>query len=229
MGGAACFVRGGERGVDTASIVSADVEVVVMWVMNKGQSFLSDSVHLLFSIRTRLFLLFLFTTMDVDLPTAKFQKTLPYALLAVPNLAALHARRTAESSDDWCAKCGYHLHLGDSTARIVHKAWRRTCGNCQWPNHAPIASVSRSKTEVDPPILSQTPRTPVTSHSPSPVPSSHTTTPTRDAESTAVATAKPRMKKKSVLQDMLSRNRQKEQDRKSNDQPGGLAAFLTNL
>lgn len=154
------------------------------------------------------------------LPTCKFQHALPYVALRVsPSLAALYTSRAqSPGHSDSCSKCGSYLLHGNATIRVIRlkrsrklpiaRALRRTCHACGYTNEL------RIDTDSIPPIHDNHP--PPIAHEPtSPVPP-----PTQ---------AKHRPKKKTGLQEMLSRSREKVKEEKSHDDQVGLAAFLSTL
>jgi RNase P subunit RPR2 len=146
----------------------------------------------------------------MDPTTSKFKHALPYSVLRVsPSLAALYTTRHTTHSDS-CSKCGSYLLNGNATIRLVRqpkRSLRRTCHACGWTNELVINALSR-----DDPI----------SQEPTPVPDSLPLPPSK---------SKPRPKKKTGLQDMLARSREKQKDEQSRRSDGqvGLAAFLTDL
>jgi hypothetical protein len=135
-------------------------------------------------------------------------------------LAAVHAVRARRiDSTTHCTKCGSFLLNGDGEIRIGRKDRRRryhpsatrvlqkkcrSCGHCQ------EVTFSRGDVKGD---------------SPSP-------TRPQPQQPVAVAVTQKKRPKKTGLQDMLSRNREKEQGRlqaKKVQESSGLAAFLTSI
>lgn len=187
---------------------------------------------------------FFTTTMDDPTdPTSKFRDALPYAVLRVaPALAALHS--TKGRGEEWCFKCGSYLLSGNAEIQVTRmkkrkrampltRFIRKTCRCCGWSNDTPIAaqpspSVSRIPSvnvESQPiktlPISTALPVTPPIQNQPT-------------LSSTHLSPAQPKLrsKKKTSLQEMLSRNRQKTEQAQQNGEgqvPGGLAAFLSGL
>jgi hypothetical protein len=148
----------------------------------------------------------------MDSPTSKFQRALPYIVLPVsPQLAALYASRVP--SPDSCSKCGSYLLNGNATIRVIRlsttkKALRRTCHACGCMNDLPIEPDSISHA-----LQPSAPQEPTITPEPLPPPQT-----------------KSRPKKKTGLQDMLSRSRQKQnEEQRNNEGQVGLAAFLSNL
>jgi RNase P subunit RPR2 len=191
--------------------------------------------------------------------TAKYQLSLPFALLpASSSLAALHATRarifhpteSAFLDSTHCVKCGSYLSHGQmarparksSRREDSRRVMRRTCVVCGFSHELPVdrgnaASFPRTRKakastqpvqklskvveypslpSPSPSIGSSNPRS-----APNPSPSDHS----------ASARSKLRGRKKSGLQDMLSRNREKEakQPEARSEGLGGLEAFLSGL
>lgn len=146
------------------------------------------------------------------LPTCKFQHALPYAALRVsPSLAALYTSGAQSTShSDSCSKCGSYLLHGNATIRVIRlrkprkRVLQRRCHACGCNNELHIDAES------------------VAFDNPSPIPRKEPTPPTQ---------TKPRPKKKTGLQEMLSRSREKVKEEQSsrNDGQVGLAAFLSSL
>lgn len=182
-------------------------------------------------------------------PTIRFQHTLPYLLYSVsPQLAALHATRARrlsphqiQSPSSTCPKCGAYLLAGNSSTRSLRlhsgkpphcRALRRLCFAC--------GGVQITRFDVTDTPVALASSTMLTHASPSPslplvdVPrkSKLGPSPTLPCPPPAISQQpKSRPKKKTGLQDLLSRNREKEQKEK-NSKPGaqgGLAAFLEGL
>ncbi|THV08490.1 hypothetical protein K435DRAFT_12752 [Dendrothele bispora CBS 962.96] len=189
-------------------------------------------------------------------PTTKFQNALPFALLGVsPALSALHVTRIRRSSSnllptDACAKCGTLLRYGGSTTRIVRKAktsrtryLQSKCSHCGWTNQKPINSGNeymfskRERTvtpkqplptpatskEIELPLSSKTEKS-VSAHVPA------KTLPETSDSQNAASKSKSRPKKKTGLQEMLARNRLKEEkEKQAGQKSSNLAAFLDGL
>jgi len=153
------------------------------------------------------------TCSDMHPTTTKFQQSLPYAVLHVsPSLAALYTTRAQSfTHSDSCSKCGSYLLNGNATIRVVRltrpraRAMRRTCHACGWSND----------------LLIDTENPASSPHASVELPSSITQEPI----------LKSRSKKKSGLQNMLSRSREKKKEEQSCKDDGqvGLAAFLAHL
>ncbi|KAF9055361.1 hypothetical protein BDZ89DRAFT_1055959 [Hymenopellis radicata] len=181
--------------------------------------------------------------------TSKFQQSMPYALLPVSaELSALYRQQSTSLSQDsheFCANCGFYLFDGQSASRCIRKSggtkFRQTqCVHC---NHKVEISVASGAASVFP-SQRQRRRHPTTvlplitikesvlqpeaviSTSPD-VKSSE---PRAVEERSQNPTSKSRPKKKSALQDMLARNRKREEKAGSaSSSSGGLAAFLSGL
>lgn len=155
---------------------------------------------------------------------------LPYALITTSqSLTALHtsrARKLASESDSLdtthCTTCGSYLFNGQGSVRLVtvakrSRVLRRSCERCGSVNDAPVSKGNASlfpRTRKHMPAHGLTPPAEIRPPSPSPDPS----------------TFRSRPKKKSALQDMLDRNREKQaREREQANQSGGLAAFLSAL
>jgi RNase P subunit RPR2 len=158
-------------------------------------------------------------------PTTKFQHALPYTVLLVsPPLAALYTTRAQSSThSDSCSKCGSYLLDGNAIIRLVHlktlktRALRRTCRACGSTNELPL--------DAERPAPNPLARGDHPSHTP-PIPQELKPTP----ESLPPAQKKSRSKRKTGLQDILSRSREKQkEEQRRNDGQVGLAAFLSNL
>lgn len=179
-----------------------------------------------------------------DLLTSKFQEACAYAVLPVsPALAALYTNKSLYSSKsrDWCSKCGSYLLNGTAEIRLKsqkrrhpsRRAIRITCGSCGWGTDTHTGSGISTLLPSDhiPPVE---PSPLSSSLSSSSLPSPLSTPPlVAQIPSPSSAQQKSRNKKKSGLQVLLSRNREKEaqkqSDRKDNQMSGGLAAFLSGL
>ncbi|KAK0468252.1 uncharacterized protein EV420DRAFT_453867 [Desarmillaria tabescens] len=183
---------------------------------------------------------------ELEPATSKFHQSLPYAYLAVsPTLSALHAtrikRQHALENPDFCSRCGTFLLDGLSSSRLkrVKKKCNegRTrriravqCRGCGFANdievregNAVIYGRRNGRLDKDSIVVVPEPepepevvaKTPLVAKIPTPSPST--------------PAPKLRQKKKSVLQDMLARNRAREERDKSNQNSTGLAAFLSGL
>ncbi|KAH0587654.1 hypothetical protein H2248_006421 [Termitomyces sp. 'cryptogamus'] len=174
-------------------------------------------------------------------PTTKFLNARPYAVLPVsPALAALYSSHSssADKTPNWCSKCGSYLLNGGSHVRIVRlksqkghsykRVLRTVCQICQ---HKVDVTIESERTTID--VHSQNALTlttrPSSSTSSPLISPSHLPTPSSTIQESP-APGKVRSKKKSGLQLLLLKNREKEiQERKSNPTSGGLAAFLSGL
>jgi len=182
--------------------------------------------------------------------TANYQLSLPFALLsASPSLAALHATRarilhptkSAFLDSTHCINCGFYFTHADiqrptwksSSQRVM----KRTCRACGFRHEIPVDSGNAG-------LFPSTRQLQLSLH-----PLSEKTHPKPEASSLPLSSSsvgshriarpsptlppvsKSRAKKKSGLQDMLSRNREKEakQREAKNEELGGLAAFLSGL
>lgn len=182
----------------------------------------------------------------MDTATAKFQEALPYAFLPVsPALAALHTN-TKPSDPYICSKCGAYLLNGNGQLRLTRlirkgkntpytRALRSSCCTCGGKDDlsinmenaafppARLPSEHTVQESVD--VMAITVHSPSSSPLPGPVDHSTAIPPTSGP--------KARPKKKSVLQDMLSRNRRKKEEERSKKQEGlgsgVLASFLSGL
>ncbi|KAG5724980.1 hypothetical protein E4T56_gene12509 [Termitomyces sp. T112] len=151
-------------------------------------------------------------------PTTKFLNARPYAVLPVsPALAALYSSHSssADKTPNWCSKCGSYLLNGGSHVRI----------------HKVDVTIESERTTID--VHSQNALTlttrPSSSTSSPLISPSHLPTPSSTIQESP-APGKVRSKKKSGLQLLLLKNREKEiQERKSNPTSGGLAAFLSGF
>lgn len=173
-------------------------------------------------------------------PTSKFRDALPYAVLRVaPGLAALHS--TKGRGEEWCFKCGSYLLSGNAEIQVTRmkkrkramaltRLLRKTCRCCGWSNDTPIAA-------QPPPSVSRTSSLNVESQPIKTLPPLPATPPIQKQpmlSSTYLPPAQPKLrsKKKTGLQEMLSRNRQKTEQAQQNREgqvSGGLAAFLSGL
>ncbi|KAK0206444.1 hypothetical protein DFS33DRAFT_589707 [Desarmillaria ectypa] len=186
---------------------------------------------------------------DLEPATSKFYQSLPYAYLTVsPSLSALHAtrikRQHALENPDFCSRCGTFLLDGLSSSRLkrVRKGCKegRTrrirevqCRGCGFANDTEIQKgnavvygrrnrrsdkdsvVVIPEPEPEPEPEAVTKAAPVVAKIPTPKP--------------LTPAPKQRQKKKSVLQDMLAKNRSREVQDKSTQNSTGLAAFLSGL
>lgn len=187
--------------------------------------------------------------MDPDPATVKFQQALPYALLRVsPSLSALHTSRVRKLAGtvtpqqlDSCARCGTFFHVSDSSTRITRlnrptrTCLQSKCGQCGWLNEFAVtcgnaslfprrkrgSSITYEKQKT---ISSAAPPAPEPKPIDQPVPVAATS-------AGLVSKAKSRAKKRTGLQEMLARNREKEQRAKvaPAEPQSGLAAFLDSL
>ncbi|KAF9485301.1 hypothetical protein BDN70DRAFT_927556 [Pholiota conissans] len=188
----------------------------------------------------------------MDAATAKFALALPYALYpASPQLAALHASRTSAIPPHACPRCGSCLSLSTTVARGKQssRAIIRSCSVC---GEASSTTLGTGNVAAFPPRKRSSRRlhapTPLSVTNPLP-PEEATVLPTNTKTSIMKATLSVQVeppktpndnpsshrlntkKKKSALQEMLQRNREKEKQRTSIDEarPGGLSAFLSTL
>jgi RNase P subunit RPR2 len=147
-------------------------------------------------------------------PTTKFQLALPYTVLPVsPPLAALYTIRAQSSThSDSCSKCGSYLLHGNAIIRLVRlkrpkppgtRVLQRTCRACGSTNELPLDA-----------------------ECPASIPLARDDHPSPSLP----AQKRSRSKRKTGLQDILSRSREKQKEEQHrNDGQVGLAAFLSNL
>ncbi|KAK0453524.1 hypothetical protein EV421DRAFT_687497 [Armillaria borealis] len=187
------------------------------------------------------------TDLDTEPATSKFHQSLPYAYLAVsPSLSALHATRIksqrAVENPDFCSRCGTFLLDGLSSSRLkrVRKGCNEgkrirevQCRGCGFGNDTDVQKgnaviygrrngrSNRNSVVVIPEPEPKPEPEPVVKAAPAvaKIPTSNPSTPA----------PKLRQKKKSVLQDMLAKNRTREERDKSTQSSTGLAAFLSGL
>lgn len=185
--------------------------------------------------------------------TAEYQSTLPFTLIHVsPGLAALHATRyrllypsdPSPLQATHCSKCGSFLLSGQGEVRVKRvtrakrgtpfRVLRRTCQTCGshddlplergnaalYPKRKRVASLGQGNQ----PMVSRT-LVPDESPAATPLPK------LPPSSSTTSTLPKARPKKKSGLQAMLARNREREEKEKQERQSisGGLAAYLAEL
>ena len=190
--------------------------------------------------------------------TIQHQLSLPYILLpASKSLAKIHSARSriltqsSTFSFTHCSKCysylfngNAHLHLVRSRTPNSIRVLRRSCTECGHVDDTPVDRgnatlfTRRRQTKSSHPVTesslpqvvqfaAHTP-SPSTKIAPTPAPSlDHS----QSSTTTAISCRSKRSKTKSVLQDMLSRKREK-QDRdrvKEIQGQGGLASFLNSL
>ncbi|OJA19000.1 hypothetical protein AZE42_00340 [Rhizopogon vesiculosus] len=190
-------------------------------------------------------------------PTAKFQSALPFALLPIsPSLSALHASRARSLNPNdfdssipiYCLQCGSYL-LSDGSLELYRPRKRRkiankksnsikcTCHRCGFISYT---SIDWSGPSGHFPKLSEptsgdklTPEAYPLHHKPEEhaAPSvSRSSTP--ESSSPVKPTLYTKPKKKTMLHEMLVRNREKEVGRtktQQNTSQNGLAAFLSSL
>ena len=196
-----------------------------------------------------------------DPSTSEFQLCLPRLLLPIcPPLSARHASRvrilypTETILEDHCSKCGSFLLNGNGNIRLCRKTvkgahkkeqtsqnfQRRTCQTCGFCKDVPVgrgnASLfpKRKRTrinhteEVSAPVVADSdqsaPQLP-----PQSLTDAATPPPSRSVLDLPQRTKK--RPKRSGLQEMLSRNREKEKERQLVQESGsdGLASFLSSL
>ncbi|KAF8897588.1 hypothetical protein BD779DRAFT_1465738 [Infundibulicybe gibba] len=160
----------------------------------------------------------------MDPAASKFHEALPYVLLhASPRLAALHRSRTKNPSFpvvDCCNKCGSYLFTGDAGFRSIRPKRKRR-KEAKGPNilqiHCHICGDAMSLPLEKEQIAQPVEPTPTGAA----IKQTVTTTPTVPKTST----------KKSKLQAMLLKNREKEQIERArkNAHSSQLAAFLSTL
>ncbi|KAK0486854.1 hypothetical protein EDD18DRAFT_651190 [Armillaria luteobubalina] len=184
------------------------------------------------------------TDLDTDPATAKFHQSLPYAYLAVsPSLSALHAtriknQRTVENSD-FCSRCGTFLldGLSSSLLKRVKKGCKGRriravqCRGCGFTNDTDVQKGNAVIYGRRNRRLNRNSVAVIPDPEPEPEPVAKAAivvirTPTSNSSTLA---PKQRQKKKSVLQDMLAKNRTREERDKSTQSSTGLAAFLNGL
>ncbi|KIK06650.1 hypothetical protein K443DRAFT_673933 [Laccaria amethystina LaAM-08-1] len=157
--------------------------------------------------------------------TLKFQQSLPFVLLTVSSeLAALHTSRARRhhpyNTSNTCKKCGYQLDAGFSHRRFLSHTptspslLRTLCHACGGVQLVPLDKVPESLSILD------SPPTTSTDHS------SSTQLPVTQATSLQ---PKVRSRKKTGLQELLSRNRERQKDQSRCQDGSGLAAFLGGL
>jgi hypothetical protein len=196
-----------------------------------------------------------------DPSTSEFQLCLPRLLLPIsPPLSARHASRvrllypTESILEDHCSKCGSFLLNGNGNIRLYRKTvkgahkkeqtlqnfQRRTCQTCGFCKDVPVgrgnASLfpKRKRTrvnhteEVFAPVVADSDQS-VPQPPPQPLTAAAAPLPSRAAPDLPQRSKK--RPKKSGLQEMLSRNREKEKERQLVQESGseGLASFLSNL
>ncbi|KAK7470572.1 hypothetical protein VKT23_001996 [Stygiomarasmius scandens] len=175
-------------------------------------------------------------------PATKFHTALPFSLYSVsPALSALHVtrirRESPETPLDACARCGTLLRHGSSTriARGTHRkrCLQSKCNACGWMNEQPIAAGNESL------FSKRNPNAPVQHQISAPsrevvISRVEKVQTVPDIKSPVIPNpgpkSKPRPKKKAGLQEMLARNRLKEEkEKQTNQKSSGLAAFLDGL
>jgi len=156
--------------------------------------------------------------------------TLPYVLYHIcPSLSAIHATRARtqhplDQDSPFCSKCGSFLYNGNAQISLRRKKnikiLRRKCYAC---SHCQDITIDRGNASLFPKRTRSHKRTPpldVISH---PIPAS-------SPDRTSITPRPKKRLKNTGLQAMLSRNREKEKERLTNQEgSGGLAAFLSGL
>jgi len=193
--------------------------------------------------------------MASDSATTKFQSALPVSLLSIsPSLSALHAYRARtlnpdefdSSSPMYCLQCGSYL-LAVNGSLELHRPRRRrkttdnksntlksTCHRCGFISYTSFeASRHIPKPTADIPSISdhkpEEEKIPSSSRSSAPVASS---SPVANSTRGNTPVLHPKPKKKTILQEMLTRNRQEEAGRMKSQKKAsqsGLASFLSSL
>ncbi|PBL02437.1 hypothetical protein ARMGADRAFT_254584 [Armillaria gallica] len=183
------------------------------------------------------------TDLDTEPATSKFHQSLPYAYLAVsPSLSALHVTRIksqhAVENPDFCSRCGTFLLDGLSSSRLkrVRKGCNEgrrirevQCRGCGFANdidiqkgNAVIYGRRNGRSNRNSAVVIPEPE-------PEPVAKAVPTVAKLPTSNRSTPAPKLRQKKKSVLQDMLAKNRTREERDKSTQSSTGLAAFLSGL
>ncbi|KAK0490916.1 hypothetical protein IW261DRAFT_49307 [Armillaria novae-zelandiae] len=183
--------------------------------------------------------------LDTEPATSKFHQSLPYAFLPVsPSLSALHAtriksKRTVENPD-FCSRCGTFLLDGLSSSRLkrVRKGCdegRRIrevqCRGCGFANGTDVQKGNAVVYGRRNRRLNRNSVVVIPEPEPEPEPAAKTALVVAKTLPSNPSTPAPkqRQKKKSVLQDMLAKNRTREERDKSTQSSTGLAAFLSGL
>lgn len=179
----------------------------------------------------------------MDPATLKFQQSIPYLLLPVSSqLAALHTIRARASIPYTCSRCGSAASSTRSKRNATeHRVISTTCSSCGTVTSFPIgpgnaasfpswkkkarSSTGKEQGQSPTPLVS-TPTKPTT-----PVPGLMVTTNPVAAQSQKVQPQNAKtVKKKPGLQEMLQRNRDKDQRTKADQTKStGLSAFLSTL
>lgn len=158
--------------------------------------------------------------------TLKFQQSLPFVLLAVSSeLAALHTCRARRhhpynNTFNTCKKCGRQFDAGFSHRSFLSHTptspslLRTLCHACGGVQLDPLDKVSKSLPNPDLP-----PTTPTDHSSSNQLPITQATS----------LQPKARSRKKQGLQELLSRNRERQKDHSRSQDGNGLAAFLGGL
>jgi len=162
----------------------------------------------------------------VHMSTLKFQQSLLFVLLNVSSeLAALHTSRARRhhpynNTSNTCKKCGCQLDAGFSHRSFLSHTptspslLRTLCYACGGVQLVPLDKVPESLSILD------SPPTTSTDHS------SSNQLPITQATSLR---PKPRSRKKPGLQELLSRNRERQKDQSRLQDGNGLTAFLGGL
>lgn len=178
--------------------------------------------------------------LPMDVATAKFAQALPFALAPVSTqLAALHTVRSQQPYS--CTRCGSQLALRVRSGRQSRgsaRAISTTCLVCGGVSNTTVqegnaaasfpsrkrrrvaeAELDLSQSKVQEQLLR------------APAPAIETPSPSSPTITHPAQTSQIKSKKKSGLQEMLQRNREKEKKRTQTDQatPAGLSAFLSTL
>jgi len=192
------------------------------------------------------------TKYQLSLPFVLLHASPSLAALHATRARILHPTESAFLDSTHCLKCGSYLDgkvfsVKRQKSSKGLKVMTRTCGACGFTHNIPIdrANTSsfprtrKSKTaasvpadllpspEAEPILGLNLPATPSIVSS-----NTHTARPpaiTSSTQPTAPVRSKARPKKKPGLQDMLSRNREKEAKARQGKNEGGLAAFLSGL
>ncbi|KAJ7068325.1 hypothetical protein C8F01DRAFT_1117760 [Mycena amicta] len=150
-------------------------------------------------------------------PTTKFQQALP--LVLPPGLAAVHAVRVG--AENTCKQCGCPFHSGESSVRLVRGAVKTTCLVCGWSQ---AVAAPRRNAGLFPPTRKH-------KHIPPKVaePDTNVNVPAQVPQADTRVDKSRRPKKKSGLQAMLEKSRERDAMEKNKAQSTALSMFLNTL
>lgn len=158
--------------------------------------------------------------------TLKFQQSLPFVLFSVSSeLAALHTCRARRhhpynSTSNTCKKCGRQFDAGFSHRSFLSHTptspslLRTLCHACGGVQLVPLDKAPKSLSTL---------------HSPPTTSTDHSSSDQLPITQATSLQPKARSRKKPGLQELLSRNRERQKDQSRFQDGNGLAAFLGGL